>query len=90
MATGKLGCYDLSLHLSACDLMIQPYPDGITTRGQYDGCDTLQDSFDLRHTERRGFRAAHGLDEHPVPPDFSQAPISPARFLSGVADRPAK
>ena len=31
-ATGELGGYDLSLHLSACDLMIQPYPDGITTR----------------------------------------------------------
>jgi glycosyltransferase involved in cell wall biosynthesis len=31
-ATGELGCNDLSLHLSACDLMIQPYPDGITTR----------------------------------------------------------
>lgn len=23
---------DLSLHLSACDVMVQPYPDGITTR----------------------------------------------------------
>jgi glycosyltransferase involved in cell wall biosynthesis len=31
-ATGELEDYDLSLHLSACDLMIQPYPDGITTR----------------------------------------------------------
>jgi glycosyltransferase involved in cell wall biosynthesis len=31
-ATGELGSHDLSLHLSACDLMIQPYPDGITTR----------------------------------------------------------
>jgi glycosyltransferase involved in cell wall biosynthesis len=31
-ATGDLGAHDLSVHLSACDLMIQPYPDGITTR----------------------------------------------------------
>ena len=31
-ATGEMSSYDLSLHLSACDLMIQPYPDGITTR----------------------------------------------------------
>jgi glycosyltransferase involved in cell wall biosynthesis len=31
-ATGEIESYDVSLHLSACDLMIQPYPDGITTR----------------------------------------------------------
>ena len=31
-ATGEIGPDELSLHLSACDLMIQPYPDGITTR----------------------------------------------------------
>jgi glycosyltransferase involved in cell wall biosynthesis len=31
-ATGEIGSNELSLHLSACDLMIQPYPDGITTR----------------------------------------------------------
>ena len=31
-ATGGLVSEELSVHLSACDLMIQPYPDGITTR----------------------------------------------------------
>jgi glycosyltransferase involved in cell wall biosynthesis len=31
-ATGEIGSDELSLYLSACDLMIQPYPDGITTR----------------------------------------------------------
>jgi glycosyltransferase involved in cell wall biosynthesis len=31
-APGALALADLSCHLSACDLMIQPYPDGITTR----------------------------------------------------------
>jgi glycosyltransferase involved in cell wall biosynthesis len=31
-ATGELGSHEVSLHLSACDLMIQPYPEGITTR----------------------------------------------------------
>jgi glycosyltransferase involved in cell wall biosynthesis len=31
-ATGEIGSCEVSLHLSACDLMIQPYPDGITTR----------------------------------------------------------
>jgi glycosyltransferase involved in cell wall biosynthesis len=31
-ATGALDSDQLSLHLGACDLMLQPYPDGITTR----------------------------------------------------------
>jgi glycosyltransferase involved in cell wall biosynthesis len=31
-ATGKLEAEELSYHLSACDLMIQPYPDGVSSR----------------------------------------------------------
>ncbi len=31
-ATDELSGEELSRHLSACDLMIQPYPDGISTR----------------------------------------------------------
>jgi glycosyltransferase involved in cell wall biosynthesis len=31
-ATGQLAAADLSRHLSACDFMIQPYPDGISSR----------------------------------------------------------
>jgi glycosyltransferase involved in cell wall biosynthesis len=31
-ATGALSPGDLSTQLSACDLMVQPYPDGISTR----------------------------------------------------------
>jgi Glycosyl transferase 4-like domain/Glycosyl transferases group 1 len=31
-AAGRLSDADLSYHLGACDLMIQPYPDGISTR----------------------------------------------------------
>lgn len=31
-ATGSLGPIDLSKHLSACDVMIQPYPDGVSSR----------------------------------------------------------
>ena len=31
-ATGQLSAADLSIHLSACDLMIQPYPDGVSSR----------------------------------------------------------
>jgi glycosyltransferase involved in cell wall biosynthesis len=31
-ATGMLGERDASAHISACDLMLQPYPDGISTR----------------------------------------------------------
>jgi glycosyltransferase involved in cell wall biosynthesis len=31
-ATGTLSAEDLSCHLAACDLMIQPYPDGVSTR----------------------------------------------------------
>jgi glycosyltransferase involved in cell wall biosynthesis len=31
-ATGELTFRDLSLHLQACDLMVQPYPEGVTTR----------------------------------------------------------
>ena len=31
-AAGALPPEDLSRHLSACDLLIQPYPDGVTTR----------------------------------------------------------
>jgi glycosyltransferase involved in cell wall biosynthesis len=31
-ATGPLGLHDLSVHLTACDLMIQPYSDGVSAR----------------------------------------------------------
>jgi glycosyltransferase involved in cell wall biosynthesis len=31
-ATGELGAADLSLHLSACDVMLQPYIDGVSSR----------------------------------------------------------
>jgi glycosyltransferase involved in cell wall biosynthesis len=31
-ATGALEPHDLSCHIAACDLLIQPYPDGATTR----------------------------------------------------------
>ena len=31
-ATGPLASDDLSHHIAACDLLIQPYPDGATTR----------------------------------------------------------
>jgi len=31
-ATGRLAPADLSRAISACDLMLQPYPDGVTTR----------------------------------------------------------
>ncbi|MDP9322219.1 MAG: hypothetical protein M3P13_01185 [Acidobacteriota bacterium] len=29
---GRAAARDISLHLQACDLLIQPYPDGVTTR----------------------------------------------------------
>ena len=32
MATGSLGAAEVSLHIQACDLMLQPFPDGISTR----------------------------------------------------------
>ncbi len=31
-ATGRLDARDLSFHISACDILIQPYPDGVTSR----------------------------------------------------------
>lgn len=31
-ATGELSAEDLSCHVAACDLFIQPYPDGVSTR----------------------------------------------------------
>jgi glycosyltransferase involved in cell wall biosynthesis len=31
-ASGALSAEELSCHLSACDVMVQPYPDGISTR----------------------------------------------------------
>jgi hypothetical protein len=31
-ATGALGAADLSRHLSACDVLLQPYPDGVSSR----------------------------------------------------------
>ena len=31
-ATGYLDFYDVSTYISACDVMVQPYPDGVTTR----------------------------------------------------------
>lgn len=32
VATGYLSLSDLSLHIRACDVMVQPFPDGVTTR----------------------------------------------------------
>jgi hypothetical protein len=32
IGAGTLSADELSLHLQACDLMIQPYPDGVTGR----------------------------------------------------------
>jgi glycosyltransferase involved in cell wall biosynthesis len=32
VATGYLSLSDISLHISACDVMVQPFPDGVTTR----------------------------------------------------------
>jgi len=31
-ATGTLSSSDLSAHIAACDVMLQPYPDGVTSR----------------------------------------------------------
>jgi glycosyltransferase involved in cell wall biosynthesis len=31
-ATGELAAVEVSVHIGACDVMIQPYPDGITSR----------------------------------------------------------
>ena len=31
-ATGELGAAEIVAHLRACDLLVQPYPDGISTR----------------------------------------------------------
>jgi glycosyltransferase involved in cell wall biosynthesis len=31
-ATGRMSARDISVHLQACDLLLQPYPDGVTTR----------------------------------------------------------
>lgn len=32
VATGPLAAQDISDHLAACDLLVQPYPDGVSTR----------------------------------------------------------
>jgi glycosyltransferase involved in cell wall biosynthesis len=32
LATGELDARDLSLHVSACDVMLQPYIDGVSSR----------------------------------------------------------
>src|SRR6185503_18179964 len=32
MAPGQLSDTDLSRHVAACDVMLQPYPDGVTSR----------------------------------------------------------
>ena len=31
-ATGTLNAVDLSAHIAACDVLLQPYPDGVTSR----------------------------------------------------------
>lgn len=31
-ATGRVPARDISVHLQACDVLLQPYPDGVTTR----------------------------------------------------------
>jgi glycosyltransferase involved in cell wall biosynthesis len=31
-ATGTLGAEEVSIHIHACDVMLQPYPDGVSTR----------------------------------------------------------
>jgi len=32
VGTGRTAARDVSVHLQACDVMLQPYPDGVTTR----------------------------------------------------------
>lgn len=32
LATGALAAPEIALHLASCDLLVQPYPDGLTTR----------------------------------------------------------
>ena len=51
-ATSRLSPADVALHLAACDLLLQPYPDGVTARrtsvmagfvnGRPDAMDILQ------------------------------------------------
>ncbi len=31
-ASGRVSAHDISVHLQACDVLVQPYPDGVTTR----------------------------------------------------------
>src|SRR5262249_55940777 len=32
VATGEIGLEDVAAHLSACDILVQPYPDGVSSR----------------------------------------------------------
>jgi glycosyltransferase involved in cell wall biosynthesis len=32
VASGRASAHDVSVHLQACDVLVQPYPDGVTTR----------------------------------------------------------
>ena len=32
MALGRASAHDISVQLQACDVLLQPYPDGVTTR----------------------------------------------------------
>ncbi len=64
-ACGALPAPDLSRHLQACDLMIQPYPDGITTRrgsamaALAHGLPIVTNSGPLTESIWRQYRAVH-------------------------------
>ena len=52
-ASGRASAHDISVHLQACDVVVQPYPDGVTTRrtsvmaGLANGCAVVTTDGDL-------------------------------------------
>ena len=65
IATGLLPPPEVSIHLQACDLMIQPYPDGVTTRrgstmmALAHGIPVVTNSGPLTENIWREYRAVH-------------------------------
>ena len=77
LATGALCAEDLSCHIAACDLMIQPYPDGVSSR---------RTSFMAGLNHGKVVITTAGAATEEIWAATGAAPMAPAGDTAGFAD----
>jgi glycosyltransferase involved in cell wall biosynthesis len=76
IATGALPAEELSHHVSACDVMLQPYPDGVSSR---------RTSAMVALVHRVPMVTTHGVLTEPIWQRWDAAEILPASDIEGLA-----